>query len=156
MDGPGIDIVSGNNLIDFVNYNFGAYDRKGKMNASIQFNGGYALLPSDVYFDPATGGFTFMLWVKVEKLSDWMRIFDFGNVQNNNDIKNTFYVFMANGYIGLVAKEFRNNVVYPVLLNNWFHLTVSYDLKLDTFYFYMNGGNLKSYKKTGKYFIFDD
>ena len=153
MDGPGIDIVSGNNLINFVNFNFGAYDRKGKMNASIQFNGGYALLPSDVYFDPATGGFTFMLWVKVEKLSDWMRIFDFGNVQYNTGKMNTFFVFMLNGYIGLLAKDFWVFNAYPVLLNNWFHLTVSYDLKLDTFYFYLNGGNLKSYKNTGKYFI---
>ena len=123
------------------------------MNASIQFNGGYALLPSDVYFDPATGGFTFMLWVKVEKLSDWMRIFDFGNVQYNTGKMNTFFVFMLNGYIGLLAKDFWDFNAYPVLLNNWFHLTVSYDLKLDTFYFYLNGGNLKSYKNTGKYFI---
>ncbi len=132
------------------------YDRKGKINASIQFNGGYALLTSDVYFDPATGGFTFMLWVKVEKVSDWIRIFDFGNSQDNFGLMNSFFVFIANGYIGLVAKDFSINYIFPVLLNNWFHLTVSYDLKLNIFYFYMNGGNLKSYKKTGKYFIFDD
>ena len=153
MDGPGIDIVSGNNLIDFVNYNFGAYDRKEKMNASIQFNGGYALLPSDVYFDPATGGFTFMLWVKVESESDGMRIFDFGNVQDYVDQINTFIIYIQGGYIGLIAKDFYVFNVYPLLINDWFHLTVSYDLKLDTFYFYMNGGNLKSYKNTGKYFI---
>jgi len=153
LDGPGIDIVSGNNLIDFVNYNFCAYDRKEKINASIQIYGGYAFLPSDVYFDPATGGFTFMLWVKVEKVSDWMRIFDFGNVQYNTGKMNTFFVFMLNGYIGLLAKDFWVFNAYPVLLNNWFHLTVSYDLKLDIFYFYLNGGNLKSYKNTGKYFI---
>ena len=107
MDGPVIDIVSGNNLQNVVNYNFGAYDRKEKMNASIQFNGGYALLPSDVYFDPTTGGFSFMFMVKVESASDGMRIFDFGNVQVNVDQINTFIIYIQGGYIGLIAKEFQ-------------------------------------------------
>ncbi len=144
LDEPGIDIVSGNNLINFVNYNFGAYDRKEKMDASIQFEGGYALLPSDVYFDPTTGGLSFMLWVKVESASDGMLIFDFDSVQVNVDQINAFII-----YIRFIAKEFQIQNVYPVLINDWFHLAVSYDLKLNTFYFYKNGVNVMSKIKTG-------
>ncbi len=40
-------------------------DRFGAANSSLAMTTGYATVPSGVYFDPSTGGFTVMLWVKM-------------------------------------------------------------------------------------------
>ncbi len=40
-------------------------DRFGAANMSLAMKSGYAIVPSGVYFDPSTGGFTVMLWVKM-------------------------------------------------------------------------------------------
>ncbi len=61
-------------------------DRNGRPNSSLCLNSGFASVPPGVYFDPATGGFTFMAWAKVNSYNNWQRIFDFGNGQNENII----------------------------------------------------------------------
>jgi hypothetical protein len=50
-------------------------DRNGQ-NTAFGFQKAYIYLPTDVDFDPATGGFTIMFWLKVNKLVTNMTFFE--------------------------------------------------------------------------------
>ncbi len=56
-------------------------DRNGIANKAVCFMKGFASVPPGVYFDQATGGFTFMAWIQVFSYNNWQRIFDFGNAE---------------------------------------------------------------------------
>ena len=62
-----------------------ANDRFGTPGGSIYFKYGYGSVAPGVYFDPATGGFTVMAWMKFVSISNHMRLIDFAlNFDNNN------------------------------------------------------------------------
>ena len=52
-------------------------DRFGKSNSALALNGGWAQVPSGIYFDSPE--FTISVWVYPQKVGDWSRIIDFGN-----------------------------------------------------------------------------
>jgi len=86
----------------------------------------FASVPPGVYFDPATGGFTFMAWVKANSYNNWQRIFDFGNGQNENiilafrDRDNKPLLETNSG--GLVRTATFTTIIS---LNSWYHIAVS-------------------------------
>ena len=54
-------------------------DRFGNPKSALLLNHGHVKVPPGIYFDPATGGFTIMLWIKVLSHKDWLSILDFAN-----------------------------------------------------------------------------
>ena len=56
------DVVTGLDMIEFVNGSFGA-DHAGNMNLSLHLSDGYVSAPPGVYFNPT--GYTIMAWVKL-------------------------------------------------------------------------------------------
>jgi len=58
------DVTGGKNMT-LVTSSALSVDRFGAANSSLAITRGYATVPPGVYFDPSTGGFTIMLWVKM-------------------------------------------------------------------------------------------
>lgn len=61
MDGSGIDLADSHDL-QIIEVGVFAEDRNGKANSLIHFSDGSAEAMTD--FDPATCGFTIMVWIK--------------------------------------------------------------------------------------------
>jgi len=57
-------VTSGKNMTLVTNSTL-SVDRFGAANSALAITSGYATVPPGVYFDPSTGGFTIMLWVKM-------------------------------------------------------------------------------------------
>ena len=79
------DVVGGKHLKLDLNGEL-ADDRFGTPGGSIYFNNGYGSVAPGVYFDPTTGGFTVMAWMKFVSISTWMRLFDFGLGPVNDNV----------------------------------------------------------------------
>ena len=149
MNGSGIDLVGRHDLQNIANGVY-AQDRSGQANSAIHFSYGSALAPPGVYFDPATGGFTVMAWLKLASLEEWMRIIDFGTKQGTNTAdniiisignKNNLRMLISNNGVG----TFDNNDLsaYNNLLvkNTWFHFAVSVSNTLSKVTMYFDGAN---------------
>ena len=110
-------------------------DRNGNPKSALCLKSGFASVPPGVYFDPATGGFTFMAWVKVNSYNNWQRIFDFGHGQNENiilafrDRDNKPLLGTKSG--GLTRTDTFKTVIN---LNSWYHIAVSVTARASSFY----------------------
>ena len=103
-------------------------DRMGVPNKAICFNSGFASVPPGVYFDPATGGFTFMAWIQVFSYNNWQRIFDFGNGQTNENVLVAFRERGNKPQLDTYNKggPVRTSTFTTVInLNTWYHIAVS-------------------------------
>ena len=67
-----------------------ATDRFNNPNSALYFHLGYSQAPPGMYFDPATGGFTVMLWIKLISYNSWQRVIDFAN---GPGLDNCIFVF---------------------------------------------------------------
>ena len=102
-------------------------DRFGNADSALKLSKGYASVPPAVYFDPATGGFTFMSWVKIISVNSYQRIFDFGLGPNADNIMITcdgqslnlrFDTYLSGAIMGVFY--------FPQIeLNKWYHIAVS-------------------------------
>ena len=152
MDGSGIDLVRRHDL-EILENGVYAEDRNGKANSAIHFSYSYALVPPDVYFDPATGGFTVMVWFKLSSLENWQRLIDFGTEQDgggdnifvSKSINNQLRFEMKNNALLTLQKDF-----FVISTGIWFHLTVSLSNTLSKVTFYLDGSNEVSYSLPGK------
>jgi len=111
-------------------------DRNGNPSSALRLSGGFASVPASVYFDPATGGFTFMAWIQVFSYNNWERIFDFGLGQQDNNIllalperRNRLRLDVYNGG-GSVSGDFGSSID----LNQWYHIAVSVTGAISSFY----------------------
>jgi len=122
-------------------------DRNGNPNSALCLNSGFASVPPGVYFDPATGGFTFMAWVKVNSYNNWQRIFDFGNGRNNHNVLLAFPNLYAklDTYNGASGRGFE--FTYNIHEYVWFHIAVSVSAGVSTFYL---DGKKSGGKKSGE------
>ena len=124
-------------------------DRFGDPSQSLYFNNGYATIPADVYFNPITGGFTIMAWVKFSSIIDWMSIIDFGLGETDNNI--VLAVRNNKMQIDIYSKD--NLLPYllissvesskPVVIDQWFHIAVT--VSLNSINLYMDGTNYGQY-----------
>ena len=154
MDGSGIDIINQYDLNIIQNGDF-ASDRIGKTKSAIEFSYGYAYVPPGVYIDPATGGFTMMLWVRFKSLENWMRVIDFGTDLNtvNSD---GFFITINHGKLSFLINNkqksilFRENDIYTVNID-WFHFAISVSNTLKTVGYFINGKNVKNSVMPGKF-----
>merc|ERR1712062_239581 len=65
-------------------------NRKQENSSSLEFNGGYAIVPEGIYFN--TPQFSFTMWIKPESIiTHWSRILDFGNGRHTNSNILLFY-----------------------------------------------------------------
>jgi len=127
-------------------------DRFGNLNSALLLNSGYTTVPAGVYFDPATGVFSVMTWIKLSAYADRQAIIDFGNGAPSDNI-----VFYFDGTTGagilLIAdgSPFVNTAFNSQLVNmrEWTHLSVSVSSSVATYYI---NGTAKG-TMTGKGFI---
>jgi len=126
-------------------------DRFGAANSALAMTGGYATLPPGVYFDPSTGGFTIMLWVKLLAFSaNNDKIIDFSNGDNIDTIR---LISLSTGQVRLnVFKGSINKLLDSaslLQLNQWVHIAVS--VNGSNGYLYIKG--ILSGQGTGLFFI---
>ena len=128
-------------------------DRFGNLSSALLLNSGFATVPAGVYFDPATGGFSVMAWLKLSAYANGQAIIDFGNSVNSDNIM--FYLYGTTGWgrlaiynanTGVVESEFSSQ---PVKIGEWTHLSVSVSGSVAKLYI---NGAAKGFK-TGKGFI---
>jgi len=74
---PQVDIAGGHNMTIIGNVH-SIEDRLGNPQSALLFNGGHAILPPGVYFDPATGGFTIMLWIRLLSFNNIQQVINVG------------------------------------------------------------------------------
>ncbi len=130
-----LDTVKGRDMTIQSNGYF-TNDRNGNPNSALLLSHGFASIPPGVYFDPATGGFTFMAWVQVFSYAFYQRIFDFGLGQQNENVLLTFsstsrYLRLDTYNVGL---ENRGEFSKPIDPNIWRHVAVSVTGTVATFY----------------------
>ena len=129
-------------------------DRFGNPDSALLLNKGYASVPSGIYFDPATGGFTFMAWVKFFTVTDWNRIFDFGNGPSADNILLSIYqsqkIISFYSYIGS-SKAQSHTSPNEFKLNEWLHIAVS--VSGGTATLYQNG--VKQVEDSGKFNVIE-
>ena len=108
---------------------------------------GYAQVTPGVYFNHS---WTAEGWVNVTSVTNWARLFDFGNGANDDNViiavsSNTF------GYpvLGIVPNDdLISNTLLP--LNEWVHLSATYDYASQTGTLYMNGTQVAQASMTPK------
>ena len=97
-------------------------DRFGKPNSALLLNHGHVKVPPGEYFDPATGGFTIMLWIKPLSSPHLSPFFDFGS---GRFVDNVIYqmqtttqklrTYISNAHQTTTSKSAIN-------LNEWTHI----------------------------------
>lgn len=119
-----------------------ALDRNWNANSALEFTAGYAYAPTGVYFDPANGGSTAMAWVKFKTLTNWQRIFDFGN-QADTNIRDHIYISIKNSKVAIsVANDgtrINGEGNTQVTANTWIHVALSIDTVELNATVYVNG-----------------
>ena len=127
MNGSTIDDIGEKDMTVMMNGKL-TNDRNGNPNSAICFSKGFASVPPGVYFDQATGGFTFMAWIQVLSYNNWQRIFDFGNGPRNEEVLVAFRErgnkLQLDTYSG--GSTVRTGASTSVIsLNTWYHVAVS-------------------------------
>jgi len=125
-------------------------DRFGTPRSALVIASGYGTVPAGVYFDPATGGFTIMLWIKMLIFNNSPSIIDFGNGYGNDNIRLSIINGTAQPHLSTyknmtgVGKKFQK----AINLNEWSHVAVSV---VGSKYFNYINGTLDS-QGTGNFF----
>jgi hypothetical protein len=123
-------------------------DRFENPNSALLFTNGYATVPPGVYFDLKSGGFTIMVWVKLNALSYWQRILDFGQGENINNVFLAFQDWRTIPVFYIKSKNYAVMYANQIQLNNWYHIALS--MTRDKATFYVNG--IKNSEYSGKEF----
>ncbi len=130
IEGSTADVVSEKNMVLQLNAEL-TYDRFGTPNSALLLNHGYASIPSGVYFNPLTGGFTAMVWVKILSINSYQRVFEFGIGQSNN---NVFICLEGRSYMVIFGTNSGQLNGILIELNTWYHLAVSVTNYIGSFY----------------------
>jgi hypothetical protein len=74
-----------------------AFDRFCNANSSLALNGGWAQIPSGIYFNSPE--FTISVWVYPQQIGVWSRVIDMGNGINTDSIFISFDSCSSNGIL---------------------------------------------------------
>ncbi len=138
----GIDIVGSKNMT-YLQKIEKTTDRFDKANSALLFNGGYAFLPPGVYFNPATGGFTVMFWLRLLSFNNTSQgVIAFGN--GNKDTINIRFEKKENMIILETCFDFtciwiKLGTLLDTLVNKWNHYTSVYKVDSGEVGMYLNG-----------------
>jgi len=131
-----IDFIGSSDMIQGQSTLF-TTDRNGYSSNALALNGGYAYVPSGVFFNTA---FTVALWIYPVNLGRFSRILDFGTGGGFGGGKDNI-VFALTYFTNQRPYFYVNGVNYlassTLTLNKWQHLVVTYDGS--TIYMYKNG-----------------
>jgi hypothetical protein len=119
--------VTGGKNMTLVTNSALSVDRFGAANSALAITSGYATVPPGVYFDPSTGGFTIMLWLKIFAFAiDYCSIIDFSR---GDKIDNIRLLHMENKKVRLSVWK---GSIYKLVesasnlqLNQWTHIAAS-------------------------------
>ena len=110
-------------------------DKNSNPNCALALNGGWTLVPTDVYFN--TPQFTISAWIYPQTIGSWARLIDFGNGKNSDNIvfaigsptnKPAFQICHSGSCnINLFSSK-------ALALNQWNFLTVTFDGKIFVIY----------------------
>jgi len=96
---------------------------------------GYIQVDQGVYFNHS---FTAEGWVYVNSITTWARLFDFGNgAGDDNVIIAVSNLYSGNPVFSCGGQNLTSNTQLP--LNQWVHLSATYDYHSETGTLYMNG-----------------
>ena len=123
-----LDTLGGAHMTQGFNTTFDA-DRHGNPNASLALNGGFTLVPPNVYFNT---GFTISAWVNPRQVGQMARLIDFGNSATSDnivvalsytatDVRPLIYVFKS---AQMVAQAISLNFINA---NSWSFITATFD-----------------------------
>ncbi len=127
-------------------------DKFGAANSALAMTSGYATLPPGVYFDPGTGGFTIMLWVKIFAFAPDgtnTRFIDLSSGSNSDSVR---CAFLGTGKIRLVTCQATCYIIDSVgviQLNQWTHVAAS--VNGSDGYIYING--ILDFQGSGRFFL---
>ena len=105
IDGKDMTIIENCRLIE---------DRFGNYESALLIEKGLATLPSSIYFDPTTGGFTIMLWVKALSINPYARIFEFFTTDETHIIRIYFQASTLEPLFQIYQPSY-NNVIYFII-----------------------------------------
>jgi len=129
---PLADLVNGKNMKLQKNVQ-PTTDRFGNANSALAFNHGFTWLPSGVYFDPATGGFTIMLWIRLLSFNYTQEVIHFGNGIYTNTIELRFQDKTFNFCFEHHCYHIKSNLAYK-----WTHYTCVYHASSGEIRMYIN------------------
>ncbi len=128
-------------------------DRFGAANSALAITSGYATVPRGVYFDPSTGGFTIMLWLKMFDFPSSIytsKIIDFSTGLNIDSITVTSLPtgrLRLGAYKGTTGNSIDS--VGVIQLSQWAHIAAS--VNGSNGYIYING--ILDRQGTGMFFL---
>ena len=112
-------------------------DRMEMPGGALRLNNGYGSIPAGVYFDPETGGWTFMVWMQVVSFNNLQRIFSFGG----SNVEHFDNIFLNNPAKKLRLRVFNGDTLkgdeifnIDLKLNVWYHVAVSVTGSVASFY----------------------
>lgn len=140
-----IDIVTGKNITLNMNGVRGLNRYNTSSDSAFHFNpDGWLHVEPSVYFDPLTGGFTVMAWIKTESLQTYS-LLDCGLGLNNENIiielGSNIIVTIVNGNITQLSYTGVGHLPQP---NSWYHVSVSLNIVAVTMSIFGNGVFYKS------------
>jgi len=100
-------------------------DRFGKVSSALFLNNGYATAPPGIYFDPATGGFTVMSWIKIASTGSFSRIIDFANGAGIDNIHFGLLGSSSSLVSTYYPVQLRVEGVTSLSLNTWIHVSMA-------------------------------
>jgi hypothetical protein len=129
LDQIGTAHITQGNLTTF------AFDRFCNANSSLALNGGWAQIPSGIYFDSPE--FTISVWVYPQQIGVWSRVIDMGNGINTDSIFISFDSGSSNGIPMFSLSKpglYRAKSIKPLAKNKWQHLASTFDGEQMRFY----------------------
>jgi hypothetical protein len=134
------DVTGGKNMT-LVSNSALSVDRFGAANSALAITSGYATVPSGVYFDPSTGGFTIMLWVEINAFPSFLKSTKFIDLGFGSDLDNVRLGMLTNQRLKFtVYKDTSYKFVEStnlLQLNEWTHIAAS--VNGSNGYIYING-----------------
>lgn len=131
------DIVGAAHLYGGTNFIY-VHDRYNNPKSAIYLHQGFLQVPGGVYFN---GDFSMSCWLKLRADQKWVRIIDFGNAQNADNIFITTFGSKSNLGVGS-SYDINNKSIFSsrnteLRLEVWYHVATV--LKNQTASVYVNG-----------------
>jgi len=145
--------VTGGKNMTLVSNSALSVDRFGAANSALAITSGYATVPPGVYFDPSTGGFTVMLWVKMLAFPSSGRSARFIDLGAGTDLDNfklgthSAQQLRLVVYKGTITKFIDS--VGLIQLNQWTHIAAT--VNGSNAFLYING--IFDNQITGLFFV---